>query len=239
MLLPKLENNAWSTLAIESVLIVLSVILGFLVTEWRQASENEQLARTARQTILDEVVGNYRRVQGALSYHRVLRDTLQALSDPSPQTVSRVAQAGVLDASGRSGIAAPADPLSTAWTSAQSTGAVRHMAWQDVNAFAQAYARQKLYARHNGWLGQSLFQTSLSEDGGLYDALRKPRLLPLIGQFIAQERQLLQRYRTTLAHFGRALPADTIEATLDPASQGAASEQDPLAPAREPERSAK
>lgn len=47
MFLPKLVNNARSTLAIESVPIVLSIILGFLVTEWRQASENEALAHTA------------------------------------------------------------------------------------------------------------------------------------------------------------------------------------------------
>jgi hypothetical protein len=33
MFFPKLDNNAWSTFAIESVLIVLSIVLGFLVTE--------------------------------------------------------------------------------------------------------------------------------------------------------------------------------------------------------------
>jgi hypothetical protein len=65
MLLPKLEDNTWSTLAIESVLIVLSVVLGFAVTEWRQARENTALAQSAKQNVLSEIERNRAQVAEA------------------------------------------------------------------------------------------------------------------------------------------------------------------------------
>jgi hypothetical protein len=81
------------------------------------------------------------------------------------------------------------------------------MAWTDVNVLAQAYAKQRVYRRHSDWLGQAIFQTSLERSMG--SIFERSRLLPILGQFAAQERQLLARYRQVLRRFGRSIPTDT------------------------------
>jgi hypothetical protein len=203
MFLPKLDNNAWSTLAIESVLIVLSIVLGFLVTEWRQASENEALAQKARANILSEIEENYRRVRQARRYHLTMADTLGGVN--STETAAQIVLEGF---QGKSGIANPAQVQSAAWDMAQSTGAVRHMEWDDVNALARTYTRQQSYDRHRDWLGQALFDTATDEGpGGLAKSI--PGFLPLINQFASQEGLLLDQYRQVLRHFDRSLPPDT------------------------------
>jgi hypothetical protein len=203
MILPELENNAWGTLALESVLIVLSVVLGFLVTEWRQANENEALARTAQQSVLSEIQDNYRRVRRARRYHETMSDTLRGVD--AIETASRIISEGF---QGQSGVANPATVQSAAWDMAQSTGAVRHMAWEDVNALAQTYTRQELYDRQIDWFGRALFDTATDEGpDGL--AASTPGFLPVINQFAAQEQQLLARYRQVLRRFGRSVPTDT------------------------------
>jgi hypothetical protein len=203
MFLPKLENNAWSTLAIESVLIVLSIVLGFLVTEWRQSSENAALAQTARESILSEVEENYRRVRRARQYHETMSDTLGSVEDID--TAAQIISDGF---QGQSGVANPATVQSAAWEMAQSTGAVRHMSWDDVNALARVYTRQQLYDRQIDWFGRALFDTA-TDEGPQGLAESTPGFLPIINQFASQERQLLARYRQVLRRFGRSAPADT------------------------------
>lgn len=206
MLLPKLKNNTWGTLAIESVLILLSVVLGFLITEWRQASENEALAQTAKQGVLNEIRENYRRVAEARRYHRTLEDTLLALDDPAPATVSRLVRGGFYD---RAGIVSPAQTLSTAWETAQSTGAIRHMRWENVSALAEAYAAQRRYAQLQS-AGTQAFMSLPLEGRGLQELFQPSGVRVVVGQYEDQERVLLSAYRKTLAHFDRSPPEDAV-----------------------------
>jgi hypothetical protein len=203
MFLPRLENNAWSTLAIESVLIVMSVVLGFLVTEWRQARENEALAREAQQSILSEIEDNYRRVRRARRYHATMADTLRSVDDT--ETAAEIISEGF---QGQSGIVNPATVQTAAWDMAQTTEAVRFMEWADVNVLARVYTRQQFYRQHVDWFGQTLFGTA-ADEGPAGLATSTPGFLPIINQFASQERQLLDRYRAALRHFDRSVPADT------------------------------
>lgn len=204
MVLPELENKAWGTLALESVLIVLSVVLGFLVTEWRQANENEALARTAQQSILSEIEDNYRRVRRAHRYHETMSDTLSGID--SIGTAARIISEGF---QGQSGVANPAAMQSAAWDMAQSTGAIRHMEWADVNALAQVYTRQDFYDRQIDWFGRALFDTATDKGpDGLAEST--PGFLPIINQFASQEQQLITRYQQVLRRFGRSVPTDTV-----------------------------
>jgi len=225
MLLPKLDNNTWSTLAIESVLIILSVILGFLVTEWRQTQENEDLAQAAKKNVLAEIERNHQRVAGARAYHLALRDALQRLDDPAPETVSRVIRNGFVlsDGTRRSGFISPADVLTTAWTTAQSTGAIRPLALDDVQVLSSVYEAQSRYQAHRDWFGQA-FMTATMQKGAMGLLEDYQNLDLVLAQLASQEQQLIGAYAQALQHFGRSAspPADSIHTThrssIDPAS---------------------
>lgn len=216
MLLPKLDRNTWSTLLLESVLIVLSVIIGFLVTEWRQTMENEDLAQSVKENVLAEIDRNFQRVAGARAYHLALRDTLQQLDDPSPETVSRVIRMGftLSDSTHRAGFVSPADVLSTAWTTAQTTGAIRYLDLRDVQVLSGVYESQSRYRAHRDWFGQT-FMAAMMQKGaaGLLDDYQNTDLI--LAQFASQEQQLIDVYRQALNHFNRSIhtPADSIKAT--------------------------
>jgi len=214
MLLPKLDNNTWSTLLIESVLIVLSVIIGFLVTEWRQAAENQELAQSAKQNVLAEIDRNYQRVAGARAYHLALRDTLQQLNDPSLEAVSRVITTGFLlsDSTRRAGFVSPADVLETAWATAQTTGAVRYLRLDDVQMLSSVYASQSNYRAHRDWFGQTFMVTTMEKGAsGLLTDYQNIDLI--LAQFASQEQQLLSAYDQALQHFDRSMDTsvDSIE----------------------------
>jgi len=211
MLLPKLDNNTWSTLAIESLLIVLSVILGFLVTEWRQTQENENLAQTAKENVLSEIEGNYEDVREAQFYHLTLRDTLRSLDDPTPETVSGIVTGGITLSNGgrRAGIVSPANVLGTAWTTAQTTGAIRYLDLGDIQMLSSVYEAQEAYRQHRDWFGQAFMTTSLQEGAiGLLENYRNVDVV--LAQFASQEQQLLSAYERVLQHFGRTPPSDSL-----------------------------
>jgi len=211
MLLPKLDNNTWSTLAIESVLIVLSVILGFLVTEWRQTQENEDLAQTAKENVLSEIESNYGDVMEAQLYHITLRDTLQSLDDPTPETVSRIVSSGFILSNGsqRAGIVSPANVLGTAWTTAQTTGAIRYLDLGDIQMLSSVYEAQDSYRQHRNWFGQAFMATTLQQGAvGLLGNYRNFDIV--LAQFASQEQQLLGAYERVLQHFDRTPPSGTL-----------------------------
>ena len=185
------------------MLIVLSVVLGFVVTEWRQASANEALAQKAQRSILTEIADNYRRVQQARRYHETMEDTLRTVDDT--EVATGIVMKGF---QGQSGIINPATVQTAAWDMAQSTGALRHMKWENVNTLAQAYTRQQFYTRHVDWFGRTLFDTAADRGPeGLMEAT--PGFFVVVSQFASQERQLLRRYRTALRYFRRAVPSTT------------------------------
>ena len=223
MLLPKLDNNTWSTLAIESVLIVLSVILGFVVTEWRQTQENEDLAQAAKKNVLAEVERNHQRVAEAQAYHLALRDTLRRLDDPPPEAVSNVITAGFVLSNGnrRAGFISPGDVYETAWTTAQTTGSIRHLPLDDVQQLSAVYEAQSAYSKHRDWFGQTFMTTTMQK--GTVGLLEDYQHIDLIlAQFAAQEQQLLRAYDGALQHFDRTPPTDTITVRGTPEVRGAA-----------------
>lgn len=224
MLLPKLEDNTWSTLAIESVLIVLSVVLGFAVTEWRQARENTALAQSAKQNVLSEIERNRAQVAEAQAYHEVLRDSLAHLNDPSAETVARLIREGFVLSNGsrRAGIVSPAHVVSTAWSTAQTTGAIRHLDLEAIQMLSSVYETQGAYRKHRDWFGQSFMSTALQEGAGTFFQ-HYQNLKLILAQFASQERQLLRTYDRALRRFDRTPPTDSIVVTGVPASDATAS----------------
>jgi len=198
MLLPKLDNNTWSTLAIESVLIVLSVILGFLVTEWRQTQENEARATSAKESVLAEITENYRQVTNAQAYHTMMRDSLQAYRDSSYQSVRKLVfrHQGIFDT---------AEPQSVAWMTAQSTEAMRLLSFDTVKTLSYAYQHHDVYHREGEQVGDIIRRVSIQEgDAALFGDV--DRLLRVVDRVRTREGVLLRRYKQVLDTLDRPVP---------------------------------
>ena len=78
-------------LIIEMIAIVFSDLLALGVNEWRQSLKDQGLARSATDTILNEVVTNLTEIRRALAYHDSLkgdilafRHTAEAFKEPRP-----------------------------------------------------------------------------------------------------------------------------------------------------------
>jgi signal transduction protein with GAF and PtsI domain len=64
----------------EASLIVFAVLLGFLVTEWREDQRRIEIAHDALQRIVAEMESNLTALESVVEYHEAIRDDLAGLS---------------------------------------------------------------------------------------------------------------------------------------------------------------
>ncbi len=77
----------WGVLSVEAAAIFLSVLLGFAVTEWRQARAEARTVDQALAAYADEVEANQRVVAQAFAYHGALHDQLQRVEPEVGETL--------------------------------------------------------------------------------------------------------------------------------------------------------
>lgn len=181
--------RAWlPRVIVESVLIVFSVLLALALDSWREERGHRRQAATARLEILNELRANGDAVAESLQYHSGLLEALRALpadsSPPPPQLFSR-------------GFVSAAQISRTAWDSASETGALAHLAYDDVLLFSRAYAQQERYSEQTRSIGQVIY-AELFRGGHESIVSNHRNLATIIGTFVYRERQLLQRYDAIL-----------------------------------------
>jgi hypothetical protein len=123
--------------ALESVLIVLSVLLGFAISEWRDRRATRARAVQALAAIEAEIDSNRVLVQNARVHHRAFADTVAryvAAGTPVPERVYLY-----------SGMFNPARVIAVAWESARDGGALAQLPYPLVLRLARVYARQAQY----------------------------------------------------------------------------------------------
>src|SRR5688500_4421172 len=77
-------RRGWSSrLVFESAVIVASVALGFLVTEWRQRAADHELARRVLTNVVAEIAGNRARLEEQITLHQGMVDGLAKLGPPA------------------------------------------------------------------------------------------------------------------------------------------------------------
>jgi hypothetical protein len=130
-------NNRFS---FEALLIVLSVLLGFGVSEWRQASADDALAERVRANLLTEVEYNLAQMETVLPQHERLL-TMVANADLSDSQksgwdvlIAQITQAG--------GGLVPPSLRQGAWDAAVSTGALRLLDYELVAELSGIYNLQ-------------------------------------------------------------------------------------------------
>ena len=192
-------------IVLEAAFVVLGVVLALAANEWRENVSHAAQAEKAMQTIHDEIQFNRAAVFGSLEYHFQLTDTLvtfmQAPSgqnDVSPFPDTRIFSKGFI---------APASLLKTAWQTANSTGAVAYMKYEDVLDFSRIYEQQEDY-EYQSQQGGQLVYNKLFNDGYAGMIKNYSNLTTIIFTFVYRECELVSAYDVMLSKMG---PEDVSE----------------------------
>ena len=144
----------WSSrLVFESVVIVASVALGFLVTEWRQRAADQELSRRVLTNVIAEMTGNRARLETQITLHRGMLDGLAKLGPPAAGASGWDTITGSLRGS------LSALPLRrAAWDAAVSSGALRLIDYEVAARLSDIYMiQEEAYGSTTRRVGEALF----------------------------------------------------------------------------------
>lgn len=175
--------------AVESMLIVLSILLALAVDQWRESRSRAERAELALAAIQAEMRENRRLVEKALDYHVTLADTLSVLAErgvnkPPPGAYPQ-------------GLAAPGRVIRTAWETARSTGTIVDLPYPVVLRLSRVYGRQAEYEE----LSRALLHTAYTQvaSEGVEAFLRGyANWIGVAQDFAGRERILLEAYDAAL-----------------------------------------
>jgi hypothetical protein len=130
-----------SYLATELVIVTAGVLIALLVQNFVESSQHRSLVREARATIAHEIADNKKALEGALAgFDERRRDLATGLKLADELIASGKSSVSSLNL----GLALP--ELSTAsWQSAERTGALSYMEYDEVQAYSGLYGRQQLF----------------------------------------------------------------------------------------------
>lgn len=191
---------AWKPILLEATFVVLGVVLALGLNEWRQHAAREAQAREALASIQAEIVANRAAIAESEAYHDQLMQTLWPLrlAGAPPPDMRAFSQ----------GFVHPARVVSTAWDTAQRTGAFSHIDYAMLLTLGQAYAQQESYAVQSEQVGPLIYR-AMFEGGTESIRLNYANLLDLIRAFWYRERQVIAQYDSTLAALGVAPASDS------------------------------
>lgn len=173
----------------ESSLIVVGIILGFIVNEWREDIQLEQKADLAMDRILQELELNREAVANVLPYHEQIATDLRALLADPPQKplmdtfLQDVATEGVGDLL----------LLDTAWQTANSRDSLAPFNFSAVQQLADTYDLAETGPQTSWTMIITFFadkEMYAPDQGGIL--LR--RMSFAYDTLVMQEKALLQRY---------------------------------------------
>ncbi len=136
----KRENISWGVLAIEMVAIMLSVVLGFALNEWRVNRAEADAVESAKQSLIRELETNNRVNEQRLAYYAEFRDTLSVLMDSHGPDAALAP-----DTLGFASIF-PYFFTSGAYEAARASGTLSNMDFDTIELLSVAYTLQDTYA---------------------------------------------------------------------------------------------
>lgn len=135
------KDFSWRVLLIESLVIMLSVLLGFMLNSWRQNNDQQKTVQKALKSIAIEVRYNQNQMQRLLPEYKFMRDTLHHISMlKGGKTPMKMTE---LPAGAKFSMPALRSP---AFETAQSSGAMAAMDFETAQKIWTVYNFQKLYA---------------------------------------------------------------------------------------------
>lgn len=173
----------------ESALIVVGIILGFVVNEWRENLQLEQKADLAMDRILQELELNRDAVANVLPYHEQIAGKLRALLADPPQKplidtfLQDVATEGVGDLL----------LLDTAWKTANGRDSLAPFDFSAVQQLADVYDLAET-GPQTSWIMIITFFSDKEMYAPDADGILLRRMSFAYDTLVMQEKALLQRY---------------------------------------------
>lgn len=178
------RRSGWSYLLLEASLIVLSVLLGFGISEWRSDQADRELARRAVETLRREIVANQRELATAVENHE---EVVRRLREEPGEPI---------------GIR-PAVLRNSAWTTAQATSASLHLDYEVAEIAAELHELQELHREAQIMTFERLSTIALNAGGLPQDELEGMRISAW-SSLIGLEHKLLEEYDRSLDQVGAA-----------------------------------
>jgi hypothetical protein len=129
-----------SRLLLEAALIVLSVVLGFAVTEWRQNRADRELVAHVLQNVRTEVELNLAQIEQQLSRHQQMIKMFEAADTSDPEKSAWDVALGIMMKMGGGMDTLPL--RQAAWDAAVSSGALRLMDYDLTAVLSEIYVGQ-------------------------------------------------------------------------------------------------
>ena len=182
----------WVDLAVQSAMIVLSVLLALAASNWADARKQQRLGDQALQSFAQEIRANRARVARLLPYH----DSLAVAARKADSVRSVHSYADWQHAYPAWSGFAPPDLTTAAWQSALATGALTNIRYDRVAALSNVYTIQnKLDSFNASYI--PLFDFS---DGAMPSTVR--RMHAYSATVLSFERALISNYDATVALIG-------------------------------------
>lgn len=182
--------------ALQSLLIVLSVALGFAVNEWGQRRTQRDRAVQALAAVRAELAANRAAAAASQAHHRLVHDTLSAYVRAGRLPPERVYYLMHMFS--------PAPLLGTAWASARESRATDELPYPLVLQLARAYDWQDRYRALSDAVVSGAYGDMLRRGGPAVFRDGYANFDLLARDFADRERDLVARYDSALAAVGRA-----------------------------------
>jgi hypothetical protein len=176
--------------AFESGLIVFSLLLAFVINEWREHRSEREDLRQARALVVEELRHNLATIESPeiLAHHAALLAKYRTLAEAENPAGEPLFESGVHVA-----------PLrDAAWRSLEARPIIADVPYDQLVVLADLYQeQQRLEAMHWAMIPQLIAVPA--ESAGVDAARTRKRTLVLyLADVVSAERRLLQRYREAL-----------------------------------------
>jgi len=167
----KRESISWGVLVVEMTAIMLSVVLGFMLNEWRQERAERAAAERASTILVRELETNLQITEGRRSQFLPFRDTLAVLAEQEGDDAALEP--------GRVGMTnlPPYVFMDGAYEAARASGALSAMDFRTIEAITRAYSIQQIW-RDQSWLIAEWFHEGRFETIGDIAAVLATLLSP-------------------------------------------------------------
>lgn len=185
--------------AVEAVLIVFAVVLGFIVNEWREDIAAQRASDIALDRIQQEMQGNLESMERVVGYHREVQQNIAS--------VLAEIEGGDRQAEGvffellpelmPRGLNPPR-LSSVAWDYAQTRGELDNVEYALIADIAEVY---RLHADCPESVWRLIAERLYDDRGGLSEAPLRPRLMQLqlsFSELAAQETYVISEYQSVL-----------------------------------------
>jgi hypothetical protein len=197
----RLRFESASRMLFESVLIVISVALGFVVTEWRQQTADRHLRDSVLQNVRTEVQGNLAQVERQIGRHQAMITAFDAVD---PTNSSQSAWDIALGIMRQMGGGLETLPLQrAAWDAGVSSGALRLMDYPIAASLSEIYASQDSYSRLVEQTVPNIYTPDTFRPGSRRESLQVIRWM--IAEVEGRERAVRDTYKRHLPRLQAAI----------------------------------